>query len=226
MRSAGLSGLGESTPKIFGLRSRSQSAALWFESRVLCRVLPRAPEALGRPRAQQEHVSLAQFGGRLPRRALQVLGGDVLARRDVGDVQAGAVSAERLQPHAVDRGRVRTAVEVAERVDVRRAVVAQQQREALVGEVAVEVRRRVLVCVVLPDDGLLVARVHGHPLVDLLGQVDEARHRSSMAGAHGAVPVSVTGLDRIGRRPAAGSTLSGVGWLTRSPQRMPTPCWP
>ena len=29
MRSAGLSGLGESTPKIFGLRLRSQSTALW-----------------------------------------------------------------------------------------------------------------------------------------------------------------------------------------------------
>ena len=73
-----------------------------------------------------------------------MVSGDVLARRDAGNVQARAPAAELREVHAVDRGRVRARVEMTQRVDVRRPVVAERDAEALVREVAVEIRRRVL----------------------------------------------------------------------------------
>jgi hypothetical protein len=133
-------------------------------------------------RAQQEDIALTQVDA--AGRSLEVIGGDVLARLDAGDVQARALAAELRKVHAVDRRRVRARVEMAQRVDVRRPVVAERDAEALVGEVAVEVRRRVLETVVLPDLGLKVSSVHGHALINLLRQIYDPRQDvSSRVGA-------------------------------------------
>jgi hypothetical protein len=57
---------------------------------------------------------------------------------------------------------------MAQRVDVRRPVVAERDAQALVGEIAVEVGRGVGERVVLPDLRLEMPGVHRHALVDLL----------------------------------------------------------
>jgi hypothetical protein len=97
-----------------------------------------------------------------------VIGGDVLAWLDAGNVQARTLAAELCEVHAIDRRRVRAQVKVAQSVDVRRPVVAERDPKALVGEVAVKVRRRVVETMVLPDLGLKASCVHGHALIDLL----------------------------------------------------------
>ena len=152
------------------------------EPRVLGRVLGRAAEAVDGARAQQRTSPSRRSTP--TGRSLEVIGGDVLARLDAGDVQARALAAELREVHAVDRRRVRARVEMAQRVDVRRPVVAERDAEALVGEVAVEVRRRVLEAVVLPDLGLKVSSVHGHALINLLRQIyDPCQDVSSRDGA-------------------------------------------
>jgi hypothetical protein len=139
------------------------------EPRILGRVLMHAAEAVGGAGAQQEDVAFAQVdaGGR-PR---QPIDGNVGARLDVGDVEARALAAELREIHAIDRWRVRARIEMTQRIDVRRPVVAERDAEALVREVAVEVRRRVLEAVVLPDLGLKVSRVNRHSLINFLGQI-------------------------------------------------------
>src|SRR4029079_15442147 len=119
---------------------------------------------------------------RLGERAVEARPGRVLARRDVRDVEAGPVAPEDVERHLVDRRCALARVEVAERVDVRRAVVADRDPEALVGEVALEVRGGVLVTVVLPHLRLEVAGVHRHALVDLLRQIDQRTHRRPSRG--------------------------------------------
>jgi hypothetical protein len=82
MRSAGLSGLGESTPKIFGLRLRSQSAALWSSPGywvVYAGVPPKRSTAPVRS-------SRTSPSRRSTPAAARLVGGDVLARLDAGDV--------------------------------------------------------------------------------------------------------------------------------------------
>ena len=72
---------------------------------------------------------------------------------------------------------------MTQRVDVRRTVVAERNAEALVGEVAVEIRRRVLKAMVLPDLGLKVSSVHRHALIDLLRQIYGACHEFTSLAA-------------------------------------------
>ena len=164
------------------LRSRSQSAALWSRPGYCVVYSGVPPKRSAAPVRSRSTSPSTQVDGRLGERALEVLRGDVLARRDARDVEARPLAAELREVHLVDRRRARARVEVAERVDVRRPVVAERDPEALVGEVAVEVRRGVLEAVVLPHLRLEVAGVHRHALVDLLRQIDQRTHRRPSRG--------------------------------------------
>jgi response regulator of citrate/malate metabolism len=73
-----------------------------------------------------------QRHGRFRECAVEALGVAVLPWGDVGDVEADALADERLERHLVDRRRVLARIEMAQRIDVRRTVIAHHHAEALV----------------------------------------------------------------------------------------------
>src|SRR3712207_1430020 len=83
--------------------------------------------------------------------------------------------------------RARRRVEVGERVDVGRAVVVEDEAGRLEREPALEARSGLLVGGVLELHGLEVTGVDLHPLVDVLGQVDDLHALSSALGTGGVV---------------------------------------
>ena len=67
---------------------------------------------------EQDDVSLAKVQAVLRERRLEIGDGDPRPRRELREVEADRLAAEKLERHLVDRGRVRVGVEVCEGVDV------------------------------------------------------------------------------------------------------------
>jgi hypothetical protein len=66
---------------------------------------------------------------------------------------------------------------VTQGIDVSRSVVAHEWAFGLVSETPFEVIFCFPMLMVVPDHGFKMPRIDVHPLVDLLGEVDQSRHK-------------------------------------------------
>jgi hypothetical protein len=95
----------------------------------------------------------------------------------VRDVDTGGVPVEKIEIHLVDRGGVFARIQVAQGIDMGRPVIAHQQALGPVGEAPLKVFLCFPVLMVVPEDGFEVPGIDIHPLVDLLREVNQSRHK-------------------------------------------------
>src|SRR5215218_4124325 len=93
-------------------------------------------------------------------------------------VDAGRVPVEEVEIHLIYREGILARIQVAQGIDVSRSVVAHEEALGPVRETSLEVFFCLPMLMVVPDHSLEVPGIDVHPLVDLLGEVEQSRHKS------------------------------------------------
>src|SRR5260370_39037897 len=139
---------------------------------LLCDVKP--VECAG---VEKKDVAFAHIKTSFRNNSVQVTGTNIGAWFGMRDINASGLTIEKVKGHFVNRRSFRSRIQVAQGINMGRAMVAHQKSPGLVGESAFEVLDRFLMQMVFPDHGLEVPWVDMHSLIDLLGKVDHSGHR-------------------------------------------------
>src|SRR5260370_6725352 len=135
-------------------------------------------------RIEEQDITFADISTRPGDSLIDIGSIDIGAWVLVGDIDARSITIEKVEGHLLNRGGFRMRIQVAQGIDMGRAMIAHQEAPGLIGKAALKVLRCLLVRMMFPYDGLQMPWVDIHSLVNLLREVNEPRHRFASIRVH------------------------------------------
>src|SRR6266702_147286 len=108
-------------------------------------------QAIERAGVEKEYVTFAHIQASFRHNSIQIISIDVSARLCMRNINAGGLTIEQVERHLIDGWCLRTRIQVAEGIDMCRAVIAHQKPTRLIGKASLEILHRLLVQMVFPN---------------------------------------------------------------------------
>src|SRR5260370_18076354 len=126
---------------------------------------------------EKKYVTFAHIQPSFRHNSIQIISIDVAARLCMRDINAGGLGIEEVERHLIDGGSLWPRIQMAEGIDMCRAMIAHQQTPRLIRETTFEILDRLLMKMVLPDHGFQMAWIDLHTLINFLTKIDDPGHR-------------------------------------------------
>src|SRR5712691_12028165 len=103
-------------------------------------------QAIERAGVEKKYVTFAHIQSSFRHNSIQIISIDVAARLCMRNINAGGLTIEQVERHLIDGWCLRTRIQVAEGIDMCRAVIAHQKPTRLIGKASFKVFHSLFMC--------------------------------------------------------------------------------